>query len=717
VVFEETSGAPLEPFFSQWVERPGALDVRPEVDPLGQDADGNWLLSGRLIQTQDQPYRLPFEILVQHQDGTVSTIAGSEMSAEQLFGSTYPPDRQPIAVHFDPSFDLFRVLDPREIPPSIGQIFGDPEILAVLPSDAPDEEIDAYRALMEGWQSDSHAIEMTTDAEIQSLPAERSLWILGSTNRFASLFTDDEGGVATLDGESITLADETVALADHSLVVIRRHPQDLESAIGWLVVEPAAAFPGMGRKLPHYGKYSYLAFEGDEPTNVVKGQWDTADSPLVVDLRPEGERKQPLPPLALEERRALAELPPAFSEKRLMEHVAFLAAEEMAGRGPGSTGAEQAARYIAEAFEAVGLEPGGEDGTYFQPFTIPEGPDGSPVDIANVIGIIPGAKDEWGGQSVMVSAHYDHLGHGWPDVHQGDEGKAHLGADDNASGVAVLLELARALAEGEQPGRNIFFVAFSGEEAGRAGSQFFVEKLRPEFLAGLRGVVNLDTVGRLFDGKVQVLGTGTADEWQHIFRGASYVTGVPSRNVPGSVEASDQMSFIDKGIPGVQLFTGAHDDYHRPGDTVDKIDSAGLVKVATLAKEAVVYLGGREEPLTVTIEGVGEEAEAGQPGATGGPPGASSRGPTGGRKVRIGTIPDFGFQGPGVKVDSVGEDSPAAKAGIQPGDVILTIDDAEITDLRTYSDVIRTLEESQEVAVVVDRSGEEVTLTVVVEAR
>jgi S1-C subfamily serine protease len=173
------------------------------------------------------------------------------------------------------------------------------------------------------------------------------------------------------------------------------------------------------------------------------------------------------------------------------------------------------------------------------------------------------------------------------------------------------------------------------------------------------------------------------------------------------------MSFIDEGIPGVQLFTGAHDDYHRPSDTADKIDGSGLVKVATLAKEAVVYLGSREEPLTVTIPGTeGENPANPRPAA-----GPSGGGPGSGRKVRIGTIPDFAFQGPGVRVESVGESSPAAKAGIQPGDVIIRIDSAEIADLRGYSDVIRTLEAGQEISVVVVRDGAEQVLEVVVEAR
>ena len=178
-------------------------------------------------------------------------------------------------------------------------------------------------------------------------------------------------------------------------------------------------------------------------------------------------------------------------------------------------------------------------------------------------------------------------------MHKGDEGKLHPGADDNASGVAVMLELAKALASGEKPQRTIVFVAFTGEESGLLGSKHYVE--HPAFpLEKTIGVINLDTVGRLFDKKVSVIATGSASEWQHIFRGAGFVTGVEGRMIPDALESSDQKSFIDKGVPAVQIFTDPHADYHRPGDTADKIDGPGLVKVATFVKEGIVYLGERE---------------------------------------------------------------------------------------------------------------------------
>ena len=237
----------------------------------------------------------------------------------------------------------------------------------------------------------------------------------------------------------------------------------------------------------------------------------------------------------------------------------------------GSAGLRQAAEYIAAHFEAVGLEPAGDDGGYLQSFSVAEGPAGHPEEAFNVLAYLPGSESAWDDQSFILSAHYDHLGRGWPNVREDNRDKIHPGADDNASGVAVLLELARNFAEEGSRKRNLVFAAFSAEEAGRLGSKHYVEHPSPGTLAGIRGVMNLDTVGRLGDGKLSVLGTGTADEWQHIFRGVGFVTGIEGRNVPGNAEGSDQMSFIEKGIPAVQIFATAHEDYHQPTDVAERV--------------------------------------------------------------------------------------------------------------------------------------------------
>jgi uncharacterized iron-regulated protein len=442
-----------------------------------------------------------------------------------------------------------------------------------------------------------------------------------------------------------------------------------------------------------------------------------------VDLRPEAERTAAIPLLLLPQRRALAELPPVFSQKALVEHVTWLAAPEREGRGLGSKGLEAAADYVGAQMKAMGLQPGGDGGTFFHSLTSARSPSGSPVVLRNVIGVLPGTKAEWKGQSALLTAHYDHLGRGWPDVHKGDEGRLHPGADDNASGVAVMLELARALASGEKPQRTLVFVAFAGEEASLLGSRHYVE--HPTLpLDRVMGVINLDTVGRLGDRKLSVLATGTAAEWQHIFQGASYVTGVENRAIADSLESSDQKSFIDAGVPAVQIFTEAHSDYHRPGDTADKIDVAGLVKVATFVKEGLAYLAERPEPLTLTIGKTAVTPPGVSPGApaSGGPAPAAAGGAAGapagaGRRVSFGTVPDFAFGGPGVRVAGIVLGSPAERAGVKESDILLRVAGKDVTNLQGLSSILRGLTPGQTVTVVLRRGAEDVALAVTVVER
>jgi hypothetical protein len=223
-------------------------------------------------------------------------------------------------------------------------------------------------------------------------------------------------------------------------------------------------------------------------------------------------------------------------------------------------------------------------------------------------------------------------------------------------------------------------------------------------------MINLDTVGRLGAQKVTALGTGTATEWQHIFRGASFVTGVESRSVPESLESSDQVSFIEQNVPAVQIFTAAHADYHRPTDTADKIDVPGLARVAAFVREGIVYLAERPEPLSNTIK----PPSAAPPAAAPAPPAAA---PVQGRRVSFGTVPDFAFPGPGVKVTGLVPDSPAARAGIREGDVVMRINDAAIANLQEFSNVLRALTPGQTVSVVVRRGTDDVQVQVTLAQR
>ncbi len=685
-------------FFDQWIGRPGAPALEARVTSVARRG-GGYAIAGSLRQTQPgPPYRVDVPVVVETDGGFTTFVV-------PLGSSTADIDlvlrERPLALHVDPYFDLFRRLDPRETPPSISQVFGEPTILAVLPAAAPAQTQAAYRELLKGWQTATHAIDVKLDSDVRELPAGTSVWLLGRENRLAPGAFSKQAGLA-IEKNAVRLDGQALPFAAHTFAAIARHPASADKVVGWIAVDPIEAMAGLGRKLPHYGKYSYVGFEGAEPANMLSGEWKQADSPMRVDLRAmAGAADAPAKPLPADPAKALADLPPVFSRTTMTETIATLTAPAMEGRGVGTKGLSDAAAFIAARFKSYGLLPGGDRGTYLQTFTIAKGPDGNPHQAANVIGYLPGTRADWKTQSAIVSAHYDHLGRGWPDAHKGDEGKVHPGADDNASGVAVLLELARTMAAGDKPSRNVVFAAFAGEEAGLAGSRHFVGAPTPFPLDGLIGVINLDTVGRLFDQRVSILATGTASEWQHIFRGASFVTGVESRNIPEAIQSSDQAAFIERGIPAVQIFTGAHADYHRPGDTPEKIDADGLVKVAALVREGIAYLGERPEKLTAAI----------QPGAAAAPK------PEGQRRASLGTIPDFAFPGPGVRAEGITDGSPAAKAGLQPGDVIVRIDNQAIANLQEYSNLLRTLKPGQTVTVIVKRGDKELTLSVTLAER
>ena len=390
--------------------------------------------------------------------------------------------------------------------------------------------------------------------------------------------------------------------------------------------------------------------------------------------------------------------------------VEWLAAPEREGRGAGSRGLDAAATYIAERFDRLGLAPltpgTRGDGRYFQLFNM-TGENGEPLPARNVIAVLPGANPALNGQALIVSAHYDHLGFGWPDARAGAKGQLHPGADDNASGIAVMLELAQLMAHAK-PERSVIFAAFAGEEAGLVGARHYVKAAQASGarfpLSGHIVDLNLDTVGRLADGKVTVFGTGSARELPFIFMGASAVTGVPAQVVAQEMNASDHTAFVEAGVPAVQLFASTASDYHRPSDTADKIDTAGLGKVAAILKEAIDYLAARPEPLN--FSGTAPAAQLRIPAA-----------PTATRRVATGIVPDMIDQGEGVRVGSVQPGSGAESAGLKPGDRLLVLGGVKTSNLRALADALRDLRPGQKVDVEFARDAAILSSTLVLDER
>ena len=683
--FEEVTGRDFQAFFQQWVDKTGVPSLTIDSVDGVKTRDG---YSVQLRLSQDQPgdaYALSVPVAIYTAE-EVSKEVLAMSSKEQEF--TIPVGGEPLRVQVDPQFNLMRRLDYREIPPAMSKMFGASKALMILPSEADADELTRYEALAKAWQGDQgEAFKIQLDADVDELPADRSIWVLGWNNQWRRAI---EEGLRPYDAEIgdsfVRVGTETSDAADNSLIVALRHPGNTELAMTWVTVHDKAAVAGLARKLPHYGKYSYLGFTGTEPTNVLKGQWPSVGSPLMADLV---DTPEDLP--KMDARPALAMLAPVFNAARMQADVQSLAGDDTQGRGIGTDGLDAAAEYIAAQFRDAGLEPAGDDGSYFQVFTMP-GEDGKEVTVRNVLGVIPGTSADRAKESVVVSAHYDHLGLGGPGAPERNKGKVHFGADDNASGVAVMLELARTLGKSMEPARSIVFAAFTAEESGLVGARHYVKNATRYPADKAMGILNIDTVGRLGDNKLLVLGANSAREWKFIFMGASYVTGVQTELPTQELDASDQVAFIEAGVPGVQFFAGASPDYHKPTDTADKVDFRGMVKVASIVREGIEYLAERPEPMN--FQGGAAQART-----------ASSS--AGQRRVSTGLVPDFAYGGEGMAISEVRAGTAAERASLDAGDVIMAIDGTKITDLRSYSEALKQFAPGDIIEIGFTRDGQQ----------
>ena len=328
----------------------------------------------------------------------------------------------------------------------------------------------------------------------------------------------------------------------------------------------------------------------------------------------------------------------------------------------------------------------------------------------NVAALLPGS-DPHGGQTFIIGAHYDHLGFGGAGSLSPDAvGEVHNGADDNASGTAVLIEAARELASGPALAQNVLFVAFTGEERGLWGSAHYVESpLAP--LDATIAMLNLDMVGRVENDLLTVFGTGTAEEWTDILDRANAATASPLdlRYNSDGFGASDHSSFYARGIPVLHFFSNTHPEYHRVEDDWELVNADGMERVTDLvvsvARDVVPAAGLAS---LTPVEG------AGNPHGVAGPnDGSPARS---GFRVRLGTIPDYSRESGGMGITGVRDGSPAAKAGIRAGDVIVEFGDQAIEDVYGYMYALAEFEPGDEVQVVVLRDGERMAFTVVLEA-
>ena len=356
----------------------------------------------------------------------------------------------------------------------------------------------------------------------------------------------------------------------------------------------------------------------------------------------------------------------------------------------------------------------------------------------NVVGILDGSDPTLKNETIVIGAHYDHLGRGGEGSLAPREGDIHHGADDNASGVAGVLELARLFrTQGQRPRRTLVFIAFSGEEEGLLGSNYYVNHpIVP--LANTVAMINMDMIGRMKDNKLIVGGVGTAQEWRPVIAAAnaserikvaatpetsgeiaktstsSMGSGVPmvrgingrpivSRALENTFDLSlsedgfgpsDHSSFYAKQVPVLFFWTGSHEDYHKPSDTADKINYDDEARIISLVSRVVHDIDSNDKRPVYTVAK------------------SESTGRSMGFRVYLGTIPNYADSSDGLLLDGVRDDSPAAKAGIKAGDKIVKLAGRDVRNVYDYTAALGEMKAGQEYEVELMRGGERLKLTI-----
>ena len=372
----------------------------------------------------------------------------------------------------------------------------------------------------------------------------------------------------------------------------------------------------------------------------------------------------------------------------IQQDVEILAADDMEGRETGTPGEMKAAQYIVKRMKTIGLSAKGDSNTYLQHYTkkIKTNPhddmpsDEDPViDGYNVVGYL----DHSAAKTIVLGAHYDHLGYGGDgSLHTGEKA-IHNGADDNASGVAAILRMAEEFKDEQYSDHNYLFIAFSGEEKGLWGSNYFAKN--PTIAKeNINMMVNLDMVGRLNeDRQIAIHGVGTSPSFDATLDKVNTYQFKVTKQLSG-VGPSDHTSFYLEDIPVLHFFTGQHEHYHKPGDDSHLVNYDGIVDISSFIIDIVESI---DAPLEFT-KTKDESAE------------------TPDFKVTLGVIPDYLFSGKGMRMDGVREGRPAGNAGFIKGDIVKQMGDREIVDMMSYMKALGAFEPGSTVEVTIDRDGE-----------
>lgn len=383
-----------------------------------------------------------------------------------------------------------------------------------------------------------------------------------------------------------------------------------------------------------------------------------------------------------------------IDQTNIQKHIKTLSSDSLQGRGTGTEGERMASVYIQSEFKKIGLEPKGDPSLFTQSFPFKSGVHGTGEDgkTGNIVGFLDNKRES----TIIIGAHYDHLGDGnqGSSLDANPKGKIHNGADDNASGVAGVIELARYFKNNKnKESYNFLFICFSGEELGLYGSKFYTEHPTVD-LAKTNYMLNMDMIGRLdpTTNGLAVSGTGTSPVWENLLKSLS-TDALKIKTDSAGVGPSDHSSFYLKNIPVLHFFTGSHSDYHKPSDDWDKINYAGEAEVLKLMIKLIDQLDGQPKLAFLTTKNKAM---------------SSARS----FKVTMGVMPSYTSDVAGLQVDGVTDGKPAQKAGVLTGDIITQIGELPIRDIQAYMEALGKFEKGQTVPVKLKRKGEELTVNV-----
>lgn len=388
---------------------------------------------------------------------------------------------------------------------------------------------------------------------------------------------------------------------------------------------------------------------------------------------------------------------PISSEIQLLKaDIEYLSSDELEGRETGTKGERLAAEYIRSRFIDLGLTGlFNGDNPYYQFFnkTIKSNPHDEEVNPNDPViqGRNVGAYiDNGSDYTIIIGAHYDHLGYGAEGSLHIGEPEIHNGADDNSSGVAAMLALAEMFSK-EKMSSNFLFLAFSGEEKGLWGSNFFVDN-SPLELDDINYMINMDMIGRLnADRQLAIYGTGTSPVWNSTLHSVRSPVFKFSLKESG-IGPSDHTSFYLEDIPVLHFFTGQHEDYHRPSDDHHKINYDGLSDIIKFISIIVTNVDSKGKIEFTKTKDESQEAPK--------------------FNVTLGVIPDYLYDGQGMRIDGVREGRPAANSGMVKGDIVKKMGALEIVDMMSYMKALGAFQPGQKIRVQIEREGKMTTLDV-----